>query len=137
MAIATIASNDAGVGFYIETDGLKIYHAGDHAGWAEGEREGYEAEIDFLAEHASDIDMAFVNVTGCHAHDTLALQEGTYYTLEKLNPAHWFPTHGNNNEQVYVRFAEKVASRGFSSQAHCAGSRGDSFSILRNERINN
>lgn len=36
MTVTTIDANDAGVGFLVEVDGLKLYHAGDHAGWAEG-----------------------------------------------------------------------------------------------------
>jgi len=134
MVITTIDANDAGVGFYVEVDGLKIYHAGDHAGWAEGERDGYMAEIDYLAELTSDIDMAFVNVTGCHTHDSLALAEGTYYTLEKLNPKCWFPTHGNSREYVYREFAEKVADQGIPNPAACAENRGDCF-VIRNGKI--
>lgn len=33
IAIRTIKSTDSGVAFLIETDGLSIYHSGDHAWW--------------------------------------------------------------------------------------------------------
>ena len=127
IKVTTIAANDAGVGFMVEVDGLSIYHAGDHAGWREGEKDGFTREIDFLDDKFSSVDMAFLNVTGCHVNDTISLAEGIYYTLEKLSPAVWFPTHGIDNERVYKTFAEKVARQGFTNQANCAENRGDLF----------
>ncbi|MFH1374016.1 MAG: ankyrin repeat domain-containing protein [bacterium] len=134
IQVTTLESNDAGVGFLVEVDGLAIYHAGDHGGWRENEREAFMAEIDFLAERTTGIDLVFLNVTGCHHQDTLALLEGTLYTLDKLTPKVWFPTHGLDRELVYRRFAEKVESAGASTQAACAENRGDRF-FYRNGRI--
>ena len=37
MVVETISSNDLGVGFLVTIDGVTLYHAGDHAGWREGE----------------------------------------------------------------------------------------------------
>ena len=135
MVVHAIVSNDGGAGFLVEVDGLRIFHAGDHAGWREGEREGFTAEIDYLAELVSDVDMAFMNVTGCHHQDTVALEESICYTFEKLNPKCWFPTHGMNNERVYGTFADKIARRGYTCEAACAENRGDCF-IYRNGSIN-
>ncbi|UCE24639.1 MAG: ankyrin repeat domain-containing protein [Candidatus Zixiibacteriota bacterium] len=134
MNIQTIAANDAGVGYLIEVDGVKIYHAGDHAGWRDGQRDGFFAEIDYLAPLAEDIDFAFVNVTGCHAGDTLALAEGTFYTLEKLNPKIMVPTHGTDREYVYQTFADKVRAQGFDLEILCPRIRGDHY-IFKNDQI--
>jgi L-ascorbate metabolism protein UlaG (beta-lactamase superfamily) len=131
MKVSTIDANDAGVGFLIEIDGLRIYHAGDHAGWREGERDGYMREIDSLAAWTPDIDFAFINVTGCHSHDTLALAEGSQYTLEQLKAAWYFPTHGNNREYVYFDFTEKMKNAGVTSKAACPTNRGDFFKYKR------
>jgi ankyrin repeat protein/L-ascorbate metabolism protein UlaG (beta-lactamase superfamily) len=127
ITIKTIAANDAGVGFLVEVDGLTIYHAGDHAGWAAGQRDGYIKEIDYLAGLTSNIDLAFLNATGCHSHDPVALAEGTYYTLNKLKPNAWIPTHGLNNEAVYGPFVKDMERRGSKVKAICSENRGDSF----------
>lgn len=126
--IKTIAANDAGVGFLVNVDGLTIYHAGDHAGWREGERDGFVQEIDYLAEHVDDVDFAFVNVTGCHVQDTIALAEGNFYTIDKLNPRILIPTHGQFREYVYRNFANKVKNAGYDTEVISAEFRGDRFS---------
>ncbi|MCP4705413.1 MAG: hypothetical protein GY865_12490 [candidate division Zixibacteria bacterium] len=127
LEIITIESNDAGVGFLVKVDGLEIYHAGDHAGWRAGQRDGFTQEIDFLTKHTTDLDFAFVNVTGCHVQDTIALAEGTKYTLENLKPKLWFPTHGSTREYVYKTFSEKESLINLPSKSSCAENRGDMF----------
>jgi len=134
MTIHTIQANDAGVGFLVEVDGVVIYHAGDHAGWREGQRDGFIQEIDYLAGLANEVDFAFVNVTGCHTGDTVALAEGTFYTLEKLAPKVMVPTHGIDREYEYRKYAEKVAAGGFDTRVLCAGMTGDSF-VFKNDEI--
>ncbi len=133
MEIHTIRANDAGVGFLIEVDGLKIYHAGDHAGWREGQRDGFISEIDYLAGLVDEVDFAFVNVTGCHTGDTIALAEGTYYTLEKLSPRVMIPTHATGREWIYQSFADKVATRGYKVDVICPLERGDKFCYAKDQ----
>ncbi len=127
LDVTTIAANDAGVGYLIRVDGLTLYHAGDHAGWAPNRREGYIAEIDFLDEQVDELDLAFVNVTGCHTHDTAALAEGTWYTLEHLRPAAWFPTHAAGREYIYGQFAHKAQNHPYGERIACPENRGDKF----------
>ncbi len=134
MTVHTIQANDAGVGFLVEVDGVVIYHAGDHAGWREGQLDGFVQEIDYLAGLAKDVDFAFVNVTGCHTGDTLALAEATFYTLEKLAPKVMVPTHGIDREYEYTKYADKVAARGFDTRVLCARMTGDSF-VFKNDEI--
>lgn len=134
MTIHTLRANDAGVGFLVEVDGVVIYHAGDHAGWREGQRDGFIAEIDYLSELANEVDFAFVNVTGCHTGDTLALAEATFYTLEKLNPKIMVPTHGVDREYEYRKFADKAAAQGFDTKVLSARLTGESY-VFKNDEI--
>ncbi len=135
LEITTIESNDGGVGFFVKVDGLEIYFAGDHAGWLPGRQEGFTQEIDFLTGHITDLDFAFVNVTGCHVQDTIALADGTEYTLEKLKPKLWFPTHGGNREYDYKSFSQKASLINLPSKSACAENRGDMFYYNKNNGI--
>ena len=127
ISVRTIDANDAGVGFLIGVDGLWIYHAGDHAGWADGEKDGYFDEIDYLDGYVDELDIAFLNVTGCHAHDPDRLMEGNVYTLEKLQPKVMIPTHAGFREVRYVEAAEGLAEAGVVVPVICPDNRGDSF----------
>jgi ankyrin repeat protein/L-ascorbate metabolism protein UlaG (beta-lactamase superfamily) len=134
MDIKTIAANDAGVGFLVAVDGLTIFHAGDHAGWREGERQGFTDEIDYLADLVDEVDLAFLNVTGCHVRDTIALEQSICYTVEKLSPRITIPTHGIDREHVYKKYAEKIARKKYKTQVLAAEHRGDRY-IYRDEHI--
>jgi ankyrin repeat protein/L-ascorbate metabolism protein UlaG (beta-lactamase superfamily) len=127
IEVRTIEANDAGVGFLLEVDGLSIYHAGDHAGWADGERDGFITEIDHLRPFAEDLDLAFVNVTGCHAHDPERLKEGNFYTIRELEPKVLVPTHALDREYLYVEAAEELSAAGAATDFCCPGNRGDSY----------
>jgi ankyrin repeat protein/L-ascorbate metabolism protein UlaG (beta-lactamase superfamily) len=127
VEVRTIEANDGGVGFLVSVDGIVLYHAGDHAGWAEGERDGYFAEIDYLDPFVDELDLAFVNVTGCHAHDPDRLREGNLYTMEKLKPAVVVPTHAFNREYAYADAAVEFAEAGCTTPCCLPVNCGDSF----------
>ena len=129
MEIATIAANDAGVGFLVMVDGLTIYHAGDHAGWADGARDGFIGEIDYLAGLVDRVDFAMLNISGCHAHDPERLREGTHYTMNKLNPRVMIPTHSLNHEYLYREAADEARKAGIEAEFYCPQVRGDHFSF--------
>jgi len=131
LQIATIESNDQGVGFLVTVDGFTIYHAGDHAGWREDARQGFTAEIDTLEELGRHIDVAFLNVTGCHTHGECPLEDGTRYTLEHLAPERWFPTHAGDREHVYREFAAKAEAGKYPSTIIVPTYRGDHFAYRR------
>jgi ankyrin repeat protein len=127
IIVRTIAANDGGVGFLVEVDGLVIYHAGDHAGWNEGGRDEFTAEIDYLDEHVDELDIALLNVTGCHAHGPEQLREGNAYTIETLKPKVMIPTHASSGrEHVYREAAEEPAYNTLTQVAY-PENRGDSF----------
>ncbi|MEW6745447.1 MAG: ankyrin repeat domain-containing protein [Planctomycetota bacterium] len=134
MSVRTIKANDAGVGFLVTVDGITLYHAGDHAGWREGERDGFTSEIDYLAEQTQRVDIAFVNVTGCHAHGEEPLRESLTYTLEKLAPKVLVPTHALNRESVYRQTANELGAAGYPGKVLCPGYRGDLF-VFRGDGI--
>lgn len=127
MNVRTMAANDAGVGFLVDVDGLTLFHAGDHAGWAEGARDGYFSEIDYLAPFVDVLDMAFVNVTGCHAHDPEALKEGNLYTIGTFDPRLIIPTHAGGREFVYEEAAQTARELGIETPFCCPGNRGDAY----------
>ena len=130
----TIEANDAGVGFLVQVDGLTIYHAGDHAGWLEGEKEGYTKEIDYLAEHVDKVDFAFLNITGCHCRDEVALKASIEYALQRLQPTYFIPTHAIDREHLYRKFAEEAQEEGWTTQVLYPENRGDHFQ-LRNGKV--
>jgi len=134
MKITTITANDAGQGFLVEVDGLNIYFAGDHAGWREGQKAGFTDEIDFLSNKVKNLDFAFVNVTGCHVSDTVALAEATFYTIDKLAPKVLVPTHGIDREYVYKEYADKIYARGYNLEVITPEHRGDKY-IYKNKQI--
>ncbi len=125
MKIFAVRSNDAGVGFVVEVDGVTIYHAGDLAGWLPDQRNGFIAQIDSIDAIYDAVDVALVNVTGCHHQDTIALAEGTAYTLEKLQPRLVIPTHGYMRENYYRHFMNKFADQFPSAKSFCPMWRGD------------
>ena len=104
LRIRTFASNDEGVAFLVELDGLRIYHAGDLNWWHwEGEPEednsgmesSYKAQIALLGETA--IDLAFVVLD--------PRQEGQYawgfdHFLRHVDVRHVVPMHFGDAPEV-------------------------------------
>jgi ankyrin repeat protein len=134
MTINTIRSNDGGVGFLVEADGMKIFHAGDHAGWENGNSAPFTSEIDYLANLTGNVDLAFINTTGCRfSRDTLALEQSVIYAIEKLSPKATIPTHGIGREYVYRDYARKIHNKGCKTDVLCAEFKGDNFEFIRKD----
>jgi len=104
VTVRTIESNDSGVGFLVDVDGLTIYHAGDHANRHQDFSGPYCAEIDWLAETGSRPDIALMPVSGCGFGDQEAVRLGVNYALDKLQPRVFIPLHSLNNEYRYEEF---------------------------------
>ncbi len=138
MSIRTIKSNDAGVGYLVKVDGLEIYHAGDHAGWSDqATSEEFKAEIDYLSQFTSQLDFAFLNVTGCrYSRYPEELRQSNYYTLNKLNTSVMIPTHAINWEVKYQEFADEAKKKGIKTEFFCAQNKGDHFFYKKGEPIN-
>lgn len=131
LKIATIESNDSGVGFLVETDGMRIFHAGDHANRQSDFSGPYCAEIDYLANNFETIDIAFLPVTGCGFGDQVAMKKGVFYALEKLDPVVFVPMHGGDNTITYQEYADETAERGLKTAVAAVKSRGDRFHYRR------
>lgn len=132
--LVTIRSNDSGVGFALQVDGFTFYHAGDHAGWVEGEEAEFTDEIDFVESHFNRVDFALVNVTGCRLHDCQTLDASILYTIEHLNPNYVIPTHGIFREFDYQSFAERMRAQGVETEIIVPEFRGDRYTY-RNEEV--
>jgi len=84
LTVTTIQSNDAGVGFAVEIDGLTIFHAGDHSNnTLDMEENDFFPEIDFLAETGIHPDISFfLNMYGCGSSNPEAFQKGIFYAVD-------------------------------------------------------
>jgi L-ascorbate metabolism protein UlaG (beta-lactamase superfamily) len=131
MKISTIESNDSGVGFLVEVDGVTIFHAGDHANRQRDFSGPYTAEIDYLADGFDSIDLAFLPVSGCGFGDQEAVKKGVFYALEKLDPAVFFPMHNGKHPTRYEEYRKETAELGFTCETACAAAPGDRFHFGR------
>lgn len=129
LTITTIQSNDAGVGFAVQVDGLTLFHAGDHANNSlETANNTFYPEIDFLAGNGIRPDVGFfLNMFGCGMTLPEAFRQGIFYAVEKLNIKAVFPMHGANREWVYGNLAEDVVQNKIKVQVGVAVNRGDRF----------
>ncbi|HYF30844.1 MAG TPA: MBL fold metallo-hydrolase [Chitinophagaceae bacterium] len=87
--VYTHTSTDEGVGFLLEIDGLSIYHAGDHALWAEQILQLFTDELKAIRGKTKQIDLAFIPAargmfTKC-AYDSV-IGKGIQLSLDILQP---------------------------------------------------
>lgn len=133
MKITTIESNDSGVGFVVEVDGLTIYHAGDHANRQRDFSGPYSAEIDWLQSQGIQPDVAFMPISGCGFGDQVAVKMGVEYALDVLQPTIFLPMHAGTDGQRYVEFIEECRDRHPQTRMVCAHNLGDFFRFSRGE----
>lgn len=127
LKVATIESNDSGVGFFVKVDGVTIFHSGDHANRQQDFSGPFKKEIDFLADKGLQPDIFFAPVSGCGFGDLEAVKKGVYYTVKKLSPTAVFPMHAGGNEMRYLEFAKKAGEKGLKTHFCCARNNGDVF----------
>ena len=115
--LETLASNDAGVAFVVDIDGLCIYHGGDLNWWHwegepdddnEGMASTYKSQIELL--RGRKIDLAFVPVD-----PRLGEQYawGINYLMETADIRHAVPMHFGNDVQVVDWLLKDEASIGY------------------------
>lgn len=133
LEVTTIRSNDAGVGFAVQVDGLTIFHAGDHSNnTLEMEGNDFFPEIDFLAEKGIRPDISFfLNMYGCGSTNPEAFQKGIFYAVDKLKIKSVLPMHGAYKEWVYENLAEGVAQNKIEVHVGAATNQGDRFFYAR------
>jgi L-ascorbate metabolism protein UlaG (beta-lactamase superfamily) len=111
LVVATTGSTDEGVGFLVTVDGLTLYHAGDHARWAEGDAKAFEAEIQWLKSLGSTIDLAFFPIaTGRACDPRPSIWRGVRDAARELRPRVLIPMHVQCADKldVYERFRASV-----------------------------
>ena len=117
FALETLASNDEGVAFVIDIDGLCIYHAGDLNWWHwegepddynEGMADSYKSQIALLKDRR--IDLAFVPVDP-------RLEEqyawGINYIMQTADIRNVLPMHFGNDAFVVDRLLLDESSIGY------------------------
>jgi ankyrin repeat protein/L-ascorbate metabolism protein UlaG (beta-lactamase superfamily) len=131
LAVTTIRSNDAGVGFAVQVDGLTVFHAGDHSNnTLEMAGNDFFPEIDFLAEQGVRPDIAFfLNAYGCGSTNPEAFQKGIFYAVDKLKIKAVLPMHAAYKEWVYGDLVEGVAKNKVAVQVGAAVNQGDRFAF--------
>jgi ankyrin repeat protein/L-ascorbate metabolism protein UlaG (beta-lactamase superfamily) len=127
MEVSTIRSDDGGVGYIVEVDGLALFHAGDHANRTTELSEAFALEIDYVVDQGPAIDIAFLPVVACGSQNRECPKAGVFYSLDKLSPRVLFPMHAGGQERIYMEFAREAQGRGLRSEVGCAENRGDRF----------
>lgn len=125
--INAMRSNDTGVGFLIEVDGLTILHPGDHANGSIDMSGNYTPEIDALAAMDKNIDLAFFAILGCRLGTPESVQLGVHYAIEHLKPRVLFPMHAGHASYMYREFVEAAADQNYDTQLAYALNEGDRF----------
>jgi ankyrin repeat protein/L-ascorbate metabolism protein UlaG (beta-lactamase superfamily) len=127
VTITTIESNDSGVGFWVEVDGLTLLHPGDHANRSRDWSTPYKAEIDWLAAKNTRPDIAFFPIAGCGFGDQEAVKMGVHYALETLKPRVFFPMHAGDMTNRYQTFVDECRGRFPKTRMEVAAFKGDRF----------
>ncbi len=125
VKITTIESNDSGVGFFVEVDGVALFHAGDHANRQRDFSGPFKSEIEFLASSGVRPDVAFLPVSGCGFGDLEAVRLGDYFVLETLKPVVFLPMHAGDQGWVCGRFIDACGTGFPATQLRAMENRGD------------
>lgn len=133
VKVRTLKSTDEGVAFIVETDGLKIYHAGDLNWWHwEGEPEAenkamgdaYKKEIDRIKGETFDI--AFVPIDPRLENEYLW---GLDYFMQNCDAKVIFPMHFRNTYSVIDRLDHDPVAAKYSDRVVKITRRGERFEV--------
>jgi len=117
LTVQTLASNDEGVAFVVDVDGMRIYHAGDLNWWHwegepddynEGMAASYKSQIDKLS--GNPIDLAFVPVDP-RLNEQYAW--GIDYLMRTADVRHVIPMHFGIDASVVRRLLEDPISQSY------------------------
>jgi L-ascorbate metabolism protein UlaG (beta-lactamase superfamily) len=133
LKVRTLRSTDEGVAFIVETEGIKIYHAGDLNWWHwEGEPEAenqamgeaYRTEIDKV--RGEMFDLAFVPVDPRLGKEYLW---GLDYFMKTADAGVVFPMHFRNTYSVFDRLNKDPAAAGYRDRVARISRRGERFEL--------
>jgi L-ascorbate metabolism protein UlaG (beta-lactamase superfamily) len=128
-------STDLGGGYLVEVDGLVLFHMGDHANGEDNLMAEFTREIDMIAAKKKDIDILFGPIRGCGLGTPEQVKKGTYYTLEKLQPALFVPMHSGNYSIEYQAFVEQAQEDGVDQKMHYVMGKGDMFEYSQEQVV--
>ena len=113
----------------MKTDGLVIFHSGDHGSTGEMLNPLFKANIDYLAEQENQIDLAFISQFSSRTGGQV--NNGDLYTIAKLRPKITFPMHQGGGERFYEKFAQEAQQKGARTRIVCAKKQGERFFFNR------
>lgn len=117
LYIKTYGSTDAGVSFYLEFDGKKIFHAGDLNNWHWNEESSaeetaeaeafYERELATLAQDVKELDVAMFPIDARLGKDFM---KGAEQFLKTISVTNLLPMHFTEHPSKIVEF-EPIAKK--------------------------
>ena len=132
LNITAFESNDSGVGFVIEVDGVTIFHPGDHANETRDFSGTYWPEIEYVKENFSNIDIAMMPIRGCGLPDVESVRLGVIRTLKELKPKVFLPMHSVDDGFQYRNFNENLKEEGIkNTKLYYPLDKGDRFLYKR------
>jgi len=126
MRVRTIVHDFDGIpeaAFVVEVDGLTIFHSGDHGNGPPPFREAFVENIEYVADIAPEIDVAFIPLWGEES-----------FVVSELEPRFTFPMHDVGREHQYAQFAARAEQEELPTQVIAAAATGDHF-MLSNGRM--
>ncbi|RPH96655.1 hypothetical protein EHM69_00460 [candidate division KSB1 bacterium] len=128
ISIRPIKSDiDQGCGFFIQVDGLTIFHPGDAVDTSRIIPSRYSRTVDSLAVAAKSVDMFFFPIRGCGFPDLEAVKHGIDYTISTLHPKVALPMHARNAEYELRNYAAEAKKRKANANYHCVRQPGERF----------
>ena len=130
LVVTTTVATDEGVGFLVTVDGLTLYHAGDHARWADQSAEAFEAEIRWLKSRVSTIDLAFFPIaTGAACDPRPSIWQGVRFAALELTPRVLIPMHVQclDKLDLYERFRSAMSAISAPPPSWCRPSSANGF----------
>ncbi len=134
--VTAFESNDSGVGFVIEVDGVTVFHPGDHANETRDFSGTYWPEIEYVKENFSNIDIAMMPIRGCGLPDVESVRLGVIRTLEELKPKVFLPMHSVDDGFQYRNFNENLLEEGINqTKLYYPLDKGDRFLYKKGKLI--
>ena len=128
MTVRTLKSTDEGVAFLIDTDGFRIYHAGDLNWWAWDENSGaenarmardFQSQIDLL--RGETVDLAFLPFDPRQENDAFL---GFDYFMRTVSPGYAVPMHSFGKTEFFERLRTDPRTAGYRDRILIYRSRG-------------
>lgn len=112
LKIMAYNSTDLGVSFFVQSEGIRLFHAGDLNWWYwldDTPEEKAKAEKDFKDEVAKikkePIDIAFFPVDPRLEQNYCA---GAEYFIQEINPKIFIPMHFADSPEIIEKFTDKM-----------------------------